>query len=204
MISAVVLAAGESRRMRRLKLLLPIEGKSFLARVVDAALGSPRIGEVIVVLGKGQRWLRRQAARSPLVRVVPNPDWKQGMSTSLQLGLRSLNPQATAVVFLLADQPLVDSALVDSIVDKYQKSRKRIVVPVYNGRRGNPVLFDLSLRSELLCITGDEGGRSVMQAHPREIATVPIADHLKGADVDTWQEYLDLLAQLRGTQNAAS
>ncbi|MEK7848105.1 MAG: NTP transferase domain-containing protein, partial [Chloroflexota bacterium] len=92
MISAVVLAAGESRRMRRLKLLLPIEGRSFLTRVVDAALGS-RAGEVIVVLGKGERWLRSHA-RKNVVRIVHNPDWQKGMSTSLQVGLRSASPQA--------------------------------------------------------------------------------------------------------------
>lgn len=204
MVSAIVLAAGESRRMRRLKLLLPLEGKSMLSRVVDAALGSTKVGEVIVILGKGQRWLRRQAARSPRVQTIFNPDWREGMATSLHLGLRSVSPQASAVVFLLADQPLVDSALIDSIIDKYEKSRKRIVVPVYNGRRGNPALFDMSLRSELLCTSGDEGGRSVIKDHPREIATVPVADRLKGVDVDTWQEYLNLLARLTEAQNAAS
>lgn len=188
--------------MRRLKLLLPIEGRSFLTRVVDAALAS-RAGEVIVVLGKGERWLRSQARKNE-VRIVHNPDWQKGMSTSLQVGLRSVSPQATAVIFLLADQPMVDSALVNAIIDKHEKSRKRIVVPMYNGRRGNPALFDMSLRSELLCISGDEGGRSVIQAHPREVATVPVADTLMGIDVDTWQEYLSLLAKLAEAQNAAS
>ncbi|MBI2917141.1 MAG: molybdenum cofactor cytidylyltransferase [Chloroflexi bacterium] len=203
MVSAIVLAAGESRRMRRLKLLLPLEGKSMLGRVVDAALGS-QAGQVIVVLGKGQRWLRRQAARSPRVQTIFNPDWREGMATSLHAGLRSVSPQAHAVIFLLADQPLVDSALIDSIIAKYEKSHKRIVLPMYNGRRGNPVLFDLSLRSELLCTSADEGGRSVIEAHPREISTVHVADRLKGVDVDTWQEYLSLQARLTGAQNAAS
>lgn len=186
MISAIILAAGQSTRMGIPKLLLPLEGKSLLQHVIDNALLS-KVGEVIVVLGAGAAALRREI-KQVKVRIIENALYKEGMSTSLKTGLQAVSPRAQAVIVLLADQPLVSHSTIDALIDKYLESGSLIVAPVYGGKRGNPVLFDRSLISELAAVTGDKGGREIIKRHPDHMATVPFESTLIGSDIDTWDD----------------
>ena len=186
MISAIILAAGQSTRMGIPKLLLPLEGKSLLQHVIDNALLS-KVGEVIVVLGAGAAALRREI-KQVKVRIIENALYREGMSTSLKTGLQAVSPRAQAVIVLLADQPLVSHSTIDALIDKYLESGSLIVAPVYGGKRGNPVLFDRSLISELAAVTGDKGGREIIERHPDHLATVPFESTLIGSDIDTWDD----------------
>ncbi len=197
MITALILAAGQSSRMGQHKLLLPLLGKPLVLHAVDTALAS-EVDEVLVVVGYHAEAVRATIADRP-VRVIENPAYAQGQSTSLRAGIAALAPATEAVIILLADQPLVTQAILQALIHTWQHTGKPIVVPFYNGQRGNPVLFARTLFTELLGVTGDQGGREVLQRHPQEIAPVQIADALAAQDLDTWQEYQALTARLQQT-----
>lgn len=190
MISAIVLAAGESTRMGFPKLLLPIKGKSLLQHVIDNALQS-KVGEVIVVLGAEATKLRREIKQSQ-VQIIENASYKEGLSTSLKAGLQAVSPQAQAVLILLGDQPLISHDIIDALIDKYEESGSIMVAPVYKGKRGNPVLFDSSLIPELSRVTGDKGGREIIEKHPAQLATVDFESTITGTDIDSWEDYREV------------
>ena len=195
MISAIVLAAGESKRMGLTKLLLPIRGKSLLQLVIDNARQS-KAGEVIVVLGAEAAKLRREIKQSQ-VKITENPSYKEGMSTSLRAGLKAVSPEAKAVLILLGDQPLVSASIIDALIAKYEESGSSMVAPAYDGKRGNPVLFDRSLIPELMGVTGDKGGREVIEKHPDQLATVNFKSAVTGSDIDSRDDYLEVCQLLK-------
>lgn len=197
MIAAIILAAGQSSRMGQHKLLLPVLGKPLVLHVVDHAIAAG-FEEVLVVVGYHADALCALLTNRP-VRVIENPDYAQGQSTSLRAGVSTLSPQVEAAMILLADQPLVKPAILQRLMQAWQETARPIVVPFYNGQRGNPVLFARSLFGELLTVTGDQGGREILQRHPQEMAPVPIADADAAQDLDTWQEYQALLKRLAQT-----
>ena len=188
MISALVLAAGSSRRMGRPKLLLELGGQALIRRAVEQASAS-RADEVIVVVGPHRAEMARLLAGTP-ARLVDNPDHLSGMASSLRAGLRALGPEVEAVVVLLGDQPFQGAEVVDRLIAAYRASGQPIVVPLYAGRRGNPVLFDRAVFPELERQEGDQGGRDVIAADPSRVATVPFESDRLQQDLDTWDEYV--------------
>jgi molybdenum cofactor cytidylyltransferase len=196
MIAAVILAAGQSSRMGRHKLLLLLLGKPLLLHVVEAALAAC-VDEVVVVVGYQAAAVRSLLAGYP-VRLVENPDYQQGQSTSLRAGILALEPEVEAALFLLGDQPLVPATLLNRLIAVYRAEQRDVVVPTYAGQRGNPVLFSRALFPQLQAITGDQGGRSVLMTAQRDgrVATVAVDDTLINRDVDTWEEYQQLIADI--------
>ena len=198
--AAIILAAGSSSRMGagRHKLLLPLNERPVLAYVVDAALAS-QVRPIIVVLGHQAEQVRAQLARystDSAITYVENPDYLQGMSTSMRMGLAYLQTQIDAGVsdvnsalIMLGDQPLITARVLDMLIDTWHTTGQRIVAPLYDGKRGNPTLFAASLFPELLEVTGDEGGRSVVEQHQQELATVELGNAVANYDVDTWEAY---------------
>ncbi|HEU5200077.1 MAG TPA: molybdenum cofactor cytidylyltransferase [Ktedonobacterales bacterium] len=197
MIAALILAAGQSSRMGQHKMLLPLLGKPLLLHAVDHALAAG-FDEIVVVVGHHANDVRAALA-GQRVRIVENPDYQQGQSTSVRAGIAALAPAAEAVIILLGDQPLVTSAILKRLLQAWQRSGKPIVAPFYNGQRGNPVLFARALFPELLNVSGDQGGREVLQRHAGEIEPVQMEDANAAEDVDTWQDYQALLERLRHT-----
>lgn len=194
MIAAVILAAGQSSRMGQHKLLLPVLGKPLLLHAVDHATAAG-FDEVLVVVGYRAAALREMLSGYP-VRVIENPAYAQGQSTSLRAGVAALAPQTEAAMILLADQPLVNTAILQRLIQAWRDSGRPIVAPFYGGQRGNPVLFARALFPELLSVTGDQGGREILQRHAQDIEPVQIADATTALDLDTWQEYQALLRRL--------
>jgi molybdenum cofactor cytidylyltransferase len=200
--AAIILAAGSSSRLGggRHKLLLPLHDRPVLAHVLDAVLAS-QARPVVLVLGHQPEQVRTHLAAyttHPDLNVVENPDYLQGMSTSLRLGIQTLQvhgytkspgESVDSVLVLLGDQPLITVQHIDALIATYKTTGKRIIAPTYEGKRGNPILFDASLFPELLEVTGDEGGRSVLERHREEIATVEMGNPLANIDVDTWEAY---------------
>ncbi len=209
-VSAIVLAAGEGRRMRSLtapqrakgrlagdpalKLALRLGGKSLLRHVVEAALASP-VDEVVVVLGHGAAELELELPRDPRVRTAFNPDYATGQSSSVKAGINVLAPQAQAAVFLLGDQPLVSSRAIAALVGAFRSGGSAVVRPRYRGTPGNPVLFSRALFAELLQVTGDQGGRELLARHQAEVAMVDL--NLESpVDIDTKKDYSQLVRNL--------
>lgn len=196
MIVAIVLAAGQSTRMGRPKVLLRLGGRALVRAVVEA-LEAAALDEVVVVVGPEQAAVASELAGTR-ARIVPNPEYARGQSTSLRAGVRALSPAVEAALIALADQPLLGPDVVRALVERYRATRAPVVQPVYAGRPGNPVLFDRSLFAELLAVTGDVGGREVVARHRDELVRVEFADERPGRDVDTPAEYEALLEELGG------
>ena len=189
----------------RHKLLLPLHDRPVLAHVLDATLAS-QARPLIIVLGHLADQVRERIARfttRPDLIILENADYLQGMSTSMRLGIQTLlslnyrkplTGEIDSALVLLGDQPLITTRDIDTLIATYRTTGKRIIAPTYEGKRGNPVLFDASLFPELLEVTGDEGGRSVLERHRDEIATVEMGNPLANIDVDTWEAYQQVLA----------
>ena len=200
--AAIILAAGSSSRMGhgRHKLLLPLHDRPVLAHVLDAVLAS-QARPIVLVLGHQPEQVRAHITTyttHPDLQIIENPDYLQGMSTSMRLGIQTLqiygykkwkNESIDSALVLLGDQPLITSQHIDALITTYRATGKKIIAPIYEGKRGNPILFDASLFPELLEVTGDEGGRSVLERHREEIATVEMGNPLANIDVDTWDAY---------------
>jgi molybdenum cofactor cytidylyltransferase len=195
-VSGLILAAGRSSRLGRPKQLLPLAGRPLLAHVLENAAVSA-LAEVVLVLG--HEAARIGAAVDDLgQRVVVNPDFAAGQSTSLRAGLAALDPAAAAVVVLLGDQPQVGPEVVDALIGAFRAGAGPIVAPRYGGRRGNPILFARALFPELAGVAGDEGARGIVRARAAEVVEVPVGDGPPPPDVDTEEDYAALLAAWPG------
>ena len=186
-VAAVVLAAGRATRMGGGKLALPVGGRPMVQRVVDAALGSRATATIVVVGNEAEEVL--DAVEGRPVTVVMNPDYAEGMSTSLRAGLAAVDPAADGALVLLGDQPFVSSALLDVLIDRFARCRKPVVRPSADGRPGNPVLFGSTLFAELAAERGDVGGRHVIERRPDEVSLVAVDDPHELVDIDSPLEY---------------
>src|SRR5690242_12623269 len=203
--AAIILAAGSSSRMGegRHKLLLPLAGRPILAHVIEATLAS-QARPIIVVLGHHASEVHTQIApyiTQPDVILLENNGYRKGMSTSMRLGLEFLASTDLPLGFstpdsaliMLGDQPLITPQIIDTLIETRHTTGKRIIAPLYDGKRGSPVLFDASLFPELLEVTGDEGGRRILEHHREEVALVEMSNATANYDIDTWEAYQSVL-----------
>lgn len=194
-VTAVILAAGSSRRMGRPKPLIPVGGRPLLARVLETVRRS-LVTETIVVLGHAADRIRKAVPLRDVV-VVENPDHRRGMSTSLRAGVRAASRAADAYLIVLGDQPFVASETLNTLISSWQSNGPRILIPTFRGRRGNPVLLDRSLAGEICRIRGDVGFRSVFTRHADDIRELPVDDPGVLLDLDTPRQFKALSAGLR-------
>jgi len=188
-IAIVLLAAGASRRMGRAKQLLEYRGELMIDRLLRSALELPA-RPVIVVLGAAAQQITATATLHPEVVTIVNPDWQAGMSTSVVAGLRqalALDPGLEAVLFLVVDQPFVDTGLLRQIIRVYREEAAPIVAARYDDRPGVPALFDRRLFPELEGLQGDRGARPLFEKYRPSLRTI----HFPGGrfDLDTPADY---------------
>jgi molybdenum cofactor cytidylyltransferase len=183
-VAAIILAAGQSRRMGGpSKLLARFDGEPLVRRVAAQAAAS-KADPVIVVTGH-----RAQEIESALtgldVRVVHNPDYAEGLATSLKTGLAAVPESAAGALVLLADMPNISAAVIDRLVAAFRKRKgPAIVLPTYEGKRGNPVLWSRDFFPELMDVTGDTGARHILARHEEAVERVEIGA-AASVDVDT-------------------
>ena len=167
MLAAVILSGGASRRMGSPKALLSYEGRPFLEHLLDVTV-HPRIGVRRVVLGAHAEPIASAVALQAS-DVVVNEDWEKGQLSSIQAALRCLPAGTDGILLCLIDHPLVSATLVDDLIERFYATKKPIVLPIYEGRRGHPVIFSSALYDELLRAPQQTGARAVVWAHPGEI-----------------------------------
>jgi molybdenum cofactor cytidylyltransferase len=192
----IILAAGASTRLGRPKQLLPWQGVTLLQHAVQIALTVTT--QPVVVTGANSKHLA--AALDPgQVKWVFNPNWEQGIASSIRCGLQTLlnrTPQPDQVIFMVCDQPFVTVELLLDLINEQQKSRKPIVASAYADTLGIPALFDKSLFSQLLELQGDTGAKKLIQQYAEDVASVAFE---KGAyDIDTESQYNELVDKLPG------
>lgn len=180
--AAVVLAAGGSSRFGSPKQLVRWGDKTFLERAVDVALAS-QARPVIVVLGAEVEQSQAMLAGRP-VEIIINDAWAEGQSTSMKAGLAALPANVSGALFMLVDLPGVTPGIVDALIQRYRQTVAPIVWPEFEGKRGNPVLFDRTLFPELKQISGDTGGRPLLLAHRDQAERVVMTDEAILQDVD--------------------
>lgn len=194
-VAAVVLAAGGSSRLGRPKQLERWGDTTLLGHIIDQVRQFP-VDEIWVVLGSGIDEILDRVDLEDC-GVVENPEWEEGIASSLRVGLDALlqKSRADAALIVIGDQPQLDQRVVTEVVDTFAQAGRPVVIPKYRYTWGNPVLVDRSLWPRLMSLEGDEGARRLFQAHPEWVEEVWI-DHLPPRDVDTEAD----LAELRPRQ----
>ncbi len=188
-VAAVVLAAGESRRMGSPKLLLPWGGRSLVRRAAEAALGACR--RVVVVVGAQADRMRSELTSLP-VRVVTNPDYGEGIAASLRRGLQEVS-DAPAVLVVLADQAAVTAEHLRQLVRAYRETGAVVIAASYKDGLGAPAVFARRLFPELMALRGDAGAKRIIERHRQEAVWVPIPE--AAVDVDTPEDWQVLKGQ---------
>jgi len=187
MIVGIILSAGESKRMGTPKQLLPWGQSIILQQVIDNASAS-RLGKILLVLGHRADDIAGKIKVLSKISIVINQDFKAGMSSSVKCGISHTPEDAEAFMLLLGDQPFIGSGIINQLIDYYQTGKHGIIVPVYDGQRGHPVIFDARYKQELLAIS-DQGAKEVTERHNRDIFEVRVDSADVLADIDTPQDY---------------
>jgi molybdenum cofactor cytidylyltransferase len=188
-ISALLLAAGKGERMGKAKQLLSLGEQ----RLVEASLYNllaSHVTEIIVVLGFAAEEIRPFVEGKERVRVIVNNHFHEGMSTSIRAGVQALDPSAKGILIALADQPFIPSQVIDQLIERFAAGEKGIVLPVYEGKQGHPVILDRKkYEPELLSLRGDVGGKEIVRKHPEDCLQVAVASKGVLIDIDGPEDY---------------
>jgi molybdenum cofactor cytidylyltransferase len=185
-IAAIVMAAGRSSRMAPAnKLLSDVDGRLMVQRAVDAALASPARPVAVVTGHDGARV--REALKDRPVEFLDNPNYAEGLSTSVRAGLAWLEGKnVDGAVFMLGDMPLVTASHIDRLIAAFNPVEGRaICVPAHRGKRGNPVLWGSRFFADMRALEGDQGARALFREHAEQVCEVEMDDDGVLVDVDT-------------------
>ncbi|MHC4758371.1 MAG: nucleotidyltransferase family protein [Planctomycetota bacterium] len=187
MINAIILAAGESKRMGKLKPLLRFNDHTFLEHIISV-LKISETDEITVVLGARADKIKESLDLSD-VRVVINKDFKKGQLSSLIAALKQIPEETEAIIMCLVDHPFISTELVNKIIHKFRETSSPVIVPVYNKERGHPTLFAQSLFNELINAPDDQGARYVLYSNEEKVLELDTSEKGTRVGINTPQEY---------------
>jgi molybdenum cofactor cytidylyltransferase len=184
---AIILAAGESRRMGQPKQLLPFDNKTMLECVIDA-FRSPHVDEIQVVLGYKADEIAAKIAHTTC-KIVKNDRYPLGMFTSMQAGLRELPKKTKIVMLAVCDQPRLKRETVETLIEKFENGRHKILIPSYNGRQGHPPLLRAEYAKEILSMDESMTLKHFYAQHADDIARLVVEDEGVLIDIDDRETY---------------
>jgi molybdenum cofactor cytidylyltransferase len=194
-IWALILAAGESKRMGTPKMVLPFNGSTMIETVIDNVTRSD-IDKTLIVLGSHKEFLLKLSGIHNVERCY-NDRYKEGMLSSVKCGFRNIPDGTRAVMVFQGDQPLITTHVINSVLQAYLSSDKGIVIPVYNRRRGHPVLIDYKYNEEIGKLHNDKGLRSLACNFPDDVLEIISDEPGILRDFDTYDQYLKEINQMR-------
>ena len=197
--AGIVLAAGTSVRFGSLKPLFKVGNDTILSMVIDAAVKSD-LDRIVLVLGYRSDEIIANIGyhlHDPRLRTVINPRYQAGMSSSIQRGLVEIMDEFPSVMIILGDQPLLDSATINMLLDRFRASDKNICVPACKGTRGLPVCFGKRFFADIMKITGDIGAREIIQKNQEHVLTVEIENPDCFFDMDNRNDMAALLSRFQ-------
>jgi len=194
-VVGLVLAAGESRRMGKLKALLPFGERTVIEQVIHDLLQVDLDG-VAVVLGHRAEEIAAVVESLP-VQLIYNADYLQGMTSSAQAAMREIAPIPEAYMLALVDQPHLGCEPAQRVLEAFRQSQKGLVIPTYQGKRGHPIALSRKYRDEALALGPDQGLNLVTRGHPDDTLEIPLADDFILQDMDYPEEYEAMLQQWR-------
>ena len=190
MISAILLAAGQSKRMDgENKLTKEIQGTPLIKHSVKNILASS-IDELIVVLGYQKEIIEKLIDKNKKIKFVFNKDFESGMASSIKVGLNHLSKNTEYFFICLGDMPMVNSDIYNQLIKS--RNQKNIIVPTYNGQQGNPVLFDKLMKEKVMDITGDVGAKKILELNKDKILNLEINDQSIAKGFNTQDDFSSL------------
>lgn len=178
------------------KLMLPVDGRPMIQKIAETVSKSLADESILIY----RRIEVMEAALDYVTKSAHNPKASVGQSEAIRLGLRYVHPECLACLFVMGDQPRITVNLINKLIEAGKKNPDRIIVPVYDKQTGSPVLFPVEFWPELQSLSGDEGGRKVIQSHPDRILKVVINDESAWMDADTWEDYEKIIKKGRSRQ----
>ena len=188
-IAGIIIAAGESKRLGRIKQLLPWRGKSLIEFIIQTARDC-KLEPIHVILGANYDQIA-PLINHPRVKIIKNQRWKEGKGTSISLGINSLPEKVRAAFVFVVDQPFLNKKLINALLNIYEFKNAGIIAPYVREIQSNPVLFDRSVFSELIKLKGEEGGRNIFNNYRLE--KLDWEDEKVLWDIDTLAEYEKLI-----------
>ena len=190
MISAILLAAGQSKRMNgENKLTKKIQGNPLIKLSVKNILASST-NELIIVLGYQKEIVEKLIDKTEKIKFVFNKDFESGMASSVKAGLNHLSKNTEAFFICLGDMPMVGHDIYNQLIKS--KANKEIIVPTYKGQQGNPVLFNKSMKEKVIDISGDIGAKKILKLNKAKILNLEINDQSIAKDFNTQDDFNSL------------
>lgn len=187
MITGIILASGFSKRMKKDKLLMEVQGEILIEKVIKQTVESD-LDKIILVYRKEEV---KEIGEKYKIKTIYNENAHYGQSQSMKLGIREAG-DSDAYMFFVGDQPFLTKELINKLIEEYVNNDENIVVPYYGDTRGMPMIISSKYKDELLKVEGDMGGREIVNNNPHDLRKIYISNYIQGIDIDNEEDLKSL------------